>query len=308
MKKAPSLTIVWVELLVACFSLSGVETNAPGEAQFLSNIRQLTFEGGRSGEGYFSLDGKALVFQSEREPGNPFYQIYILDLETGDSHRVSAGIGKTTCAFFRPNSDEVLFASTHLDPDAKAKQRTELEFRASGKERRYSWDYDEYFDIFVAKRDGSRLRRLTSADGYDAEASYSPDGKKIVFTSLRDAYPAEKLSSEDRKRLETDPAYFGEIYIMNADGSGQKRLTFTPGYDGGPFFSPDGRRILWRRFGTNGINADIYTMKLDGSDVRRLTDFGCMSWAPFYHPSGQYLLFTANKLGFANFELFIVDA
>src|SRR2546430_14551251 len=131
MKKLPSLAIVWVELLVACFSLSGVETNAPGEAQFLSQIRQLTFEGGRSGEGYFSLDGKALVFQSEREPGNPFYQIYILGLETGDSHRVSAGIGKTTCAFFRPNSDEVLFASTHLDSDAKAKQKTRSEEHTS---------------------------------------------------------------------------------------------------------------------------------------------------------------------------------
>src|SRR5207247_2412354 len=248
MKKLPSLAIVWVELLVACFSLSGVETNAPGEAQFLSNIWQLTFEGRRSGEGYFSPDGKALIFQSERETGNPFYQIYILDLETGDSHRVSAGIGKTTCAFFRPNTDEVLFASTHLDPEAKGKQKTELELRASGKERRYSWDYDEHFDIFVAKRDGSRLRRLTSAYGYDAEASYSPNGKKIVFTSLRDAYPAEKLSSEDRKRLENDPAYFGEIYIMNADGSGQNRLTFTPGHDGFdglPVFSPDGRRLCW---------------------------------------------------------------
>src|SRR5438093_1679368 len=199
----------------------------PREAQFLSNVRQLTYEGRRSGEGYFSPDGKALIFQSERESENPFYQIYLLDFTSGDGHRVSPGIGKTTCAFFRPNSDEVLFASTHLDPEAKAKQKTELELRASGKERRYSWDYDEHFDIFVAKRDGSRLRRLTSAYGYDAEASYSPDGKKIVFTSLRDAYPAETLSSEDRKRLENDPAYFGEIYIMNADGSVQKRLTFT---------------------------------------------------------------------------------
>src|SRR5437667_5070945 len=308
MKKLPSLAIVWVELLVACFSLSGVETNAPGEAQFLSNIWQLTFEGRRSGEGYFSPDGKALIFQSERETGNPFYQIYILDLETGDSHRVSAGIGKTTCAFFRPHSDEVLFASTHLDPEAKAKQKAEFDFRATGKERRYSWDYDEQFDIFVARRDGSQLHRLTSAPGYDAEASYSPHGKKIVFTSLRDAYPAAKLSPEDRQRLATDPSYFGEIYLMNADGSGQKRLTFAPGYDGGPFFSPDGKRIIWRHFDTNGANADIYTMKLDGSDARRLTDFGCMSWAPYYHPSGKSIVFTANKLGFANFELFIVDA
>src|SRR2546426_8495765 len=122
MKKLPSLAIVWVELLVACFSLSGVETNAPGEAQFLSQIRQLTFEGRRSGEGYFSPDGKALIFQSEREPDNPFYQIYILNLTSGDIHRVSPGIGKTTCGFFRPGTDEVLFASTHLDPEAGAKQ------------------------------------------------------------------------------------------------------------------------------------------------------------------------------------------
>ena len=111
---------------------------APGtEAHFLSNVRQLTFEGKRSGEGYFSPDGKALIFQSEREPDNPFYQIYLLDLESGDSHRVSPGTGKTTCAFFRPWTDEVLFASTHLDPGAKAKQKAELDFRASVHE---SWE------------------------------------------------------------------------------------------------------------------------------------------------------------------------
>jgi len=280
----------------------------PGEAQFLTRPRQLSFEGRRSGEGYFSPDGTALIFQSEREPANPFYQIYLLDLTSGDSHRVSPGIGKTTCAFFRPNSDQVLFASTHLDPDATAKQQAEFDFRASGKERRYSWDYDEQFDLFVARRDGSQLRRLTAAHGYDAEAAYSPDGRKIVFTSLRDAYPADKLSADDKKRLETDPAYFGEIYLMNADGSGQKRLTFTPGYDGGPFFAPDGKRIVWRRFDERGTTADIYTMKLNGSDVHRRTDFGCLAWAPYYHPSGKYIIFTANKLGFSNFELFIVDA
>jgi Tol biopolymer transport system component len=302
------LTVAWFSRAAACLAASAPDTDASGEARFLSNIRQLTFQGRRSGEGYFSPEGKALILQSEREPDNPFYQIYILDLETGDSHRVSPGLGKTTCSFFRPHSDEVLFASTHLDPEAKSKQRTEFDLRATGKERRYSWDYDEQFDIFAARRDGSQLRRLTSSQGYDAEAAYSPDGKKIVFTSLRDAYPPEKLSPEDRQRLTTDPGYFGEIYLMNADGSGQKRLTFTPGYDGGPFFAPDGKRILWRRFDSNGANADIYTMKLDGSDARRLTDFGCMSWAPYYHPSGKSIVFTANKLGFANFELFIADA
>jgi Tol biopolymer transport system component len=288
--------------------LAAPESPASGEAQFLSATRQLTFEGRRSGEGYFSPDGKALIFQSEREPGNPFYQIYLLDLESGESHRVSPGIGKTTCAFFRAHSDQVLFASTHLDPEAKAKQQAELDFRAAGKERRYAWDYDGQMDIFSARRDGSQVRRLTDSPGYDAEGSSSPDGKKIVFCSLRDAYPTNKLSAEELKRLETDPAYFGEIYIMNADGSGQRRLTRWPGYDGGPFFSPNGERILWRHFDEKGAMADVYTMKLDGSDVRRLTDFGSMSWAPYFHPSGKYVIFTSNKLGFSNFELYLVDS
>jgi Tol biopolymer transport system component len=310
-----SIAPTWAAVLRAgalaglCLPLQCAGQETPtGEARFLSQVRQLTYEGRRSGEGYFSPDGQALIFQSEREPENPFYQIYVLDLRTGQTQRVSPGVGKTTCAFFRPRSDEVLFASTHLDPEAPAKQRAELEFRASGQTRRYSWDYDEHFDLFAARRDGSGLRRLTHAPGYDAEAAFSPDGRKIVFTSLRDAYPVEKLSAEQRRRLDTDPAYFAEIYLMNADGSDVRRLTHAPGYDGGPFFSPDGRRILWRRFDEQGTTADLYTMKLDGSDVRRLTDFGCMAWAPFFHPSGRYVIFTANKLGFANFELFLVDA
>jgi Tol biopolymer transport system component len=248
-----------------------------------------------------------MTFQSEREPGNPFYQIYVLDLGSGDTRRVSPGTGKTTCSFFRPGTDELIFASTHLDPASESIQKAELEFRASGKSRRYSWDYDEHMDIFVVRRDGSQLRRLTDAPGYDAEGAVSPDGRLIVFCSLRDAYPVAKLSPEDRKRLETDPSWFGEIYLMNADGSDQRRLTRTPGYDGGPFFTPDGRRIVWRRFDEKGVNADVYTMDLEGGDVRRLTDFGAMSWAPYPHPSGQYFIFTANKLGFDNFELFLVD-
>jgi Tol biopolymer transport system component len=278
------------------------------EAQFLSNVRQLTFEGKRSGEGYFSPDGKSLIFQSEREPENPFYQIYLLELTNGDIHRVSPGHGKTTCSFFQPGSDRVLFASTHLDPEARAKQKAELEFRASGKQRRYSWDYDEHFDVFTARRDGSDLRRLTEAPGYDAEGAFSPDGKQIVFCSFRHAFPTNKLSAAELKRMETDPAWFGEIYVMDADGSNVRRLTDWAGYDGGPFFSPDGARILWRHFNEEGTMADVYTMKTDGSDRRRLTDFGAMSWAPYFHPSGKYVVFTANKLGFANFELFLVDA
>src|SRR5882762_279055 len=129
---------VWAVIGPALFA-AGLEQSSASEAQFLSNTRQLTYEGRRSGEGYFSPDGKALIFQSEREAGNPFYQIYILDFESGEIHRVSPGFAKTTCAFFRPGTDEVLFASTHLDPEARAKQKAELELRASGQQRRYSW-------------------------------------------------------------------------------------------------------------------------------------------------------------------------
>ncbi|MBI4662529.1 MAG: M28 family peptidase [Verrucomicrobia bacterium] len=306
------LRILAKALFLGCLSLatqlSVANAKPENEAQFLANTRQLIFEGRRSGEGYFSPDGQSLIFQSEREPGNPFYQIYVLDLQTGDSHRVSPGLGKTTCAFFRPHTDEILFASTHHDPEAAAKQKAELEFRASGKQRRYAWDYDEQMDIYSTRRDGSQLRRLTEAFGYDAEGSYSPDGQTIVFTSIRDAYASEKFSPEDQQRLKNDPSYFAEIYTMKSDGSGQRRLTFAPGYDGGPFFSPDGQRIIWRRFNADGTLADIYTMKPDGTDVRQLTDFGCMAWAPYCHPSGQYVIFTANKFGFSNFELFVVDA
>lgn len=282
------------------------ERNA--ESVFLSNPRQLIYEGKRSGEGYFHPDGKRLIFQSERESENPFYQIYTLDLNSGDSARVSPGIGKTTCAFFQAGTDRILYSSTHLDPQAAQKQKDELDFRASGKQRRYSWDYDPAMDIFSAKSDGSEIVRLTKEPGYDAEASFSPDGKQIVFCSLRAAFAADaSLSAEDKARVEKDPAYFGDIYVMDADGSNVRRLTEAPGYDGGPFFSPDGTRIVWRHFDASGMIADVWTMKTDGSDKQRVTDFQSMSWAPFYHPSGKYLIFTTNKLGFENFELYLVD-
>src|SRR5437762_12792905 len=158
------------------------------ERDFLTRVRRLTVEGKRAGEGYWSPDGTRLVFQSEREPGNPFYQIYVLDLTTGDTRRVSPGIGKTTCAFFRPGTSEIEFASTHADPKSTQLQDEELAFRASGKERRYSWDYDPEMDIYSYDEKTGRLRRLTTVRGYDAEASYSPDGQWIAFSSMRDAY------------------------------------------------------------------------------------------------------------------------
>ena len=297
-----------VRLLIAVGVLTtGVNgQQSPQESDFLSRVRRLTIEGRRAGEGYWAPDGQRLVFQSEREPGNPFYQIYTLDLRTGDTNRISPGHGKTTCAFFRAGTDQILFASTHHDPRSRLLQQEELDFRASGQERRYAWDYDPEFEIYSASEGSGQFTRLTNARGYDAEASYSPDGQWIVFSSMRDAYN-RTLTAPEQKQLEVDPSYFAEIYIMRADGSDQRRLTTAIGYDGGPFFSPDGTHIVWRRFDAQGLIADIWTMKPDGTEARQITHFDAMSWAPYIHPSGEYLLFASNKLGFENFEVYMVD-
>lgn len=283
-----------------------VATQTPvGERTFLSRVRRLTVEGKRAGEGYWSPDGKKLVFQSERDPANPFYQIYVLDFATGETKRISPGMGKTTCAFFRPGSDEIMFGSTHLDPKSLQYQKEELDFRASGKERRYAWDYDPEMDIFAYSEKTGAMKRLTTAKGYDAEGGYSPDGQWIVFSSMRDAYN-RTLTDTEQKQLALDASYFAEVYIMKADGSDQKRLTDWPGYDGGTFFTKDGR-IVWRHFEENGLIANVWTMKPDGTDRKQITDFGAMSWAPYEHPSGEYFVFASNKLGFENFEVFMVD-
>src|SRR3990172_4274251 len=287
-------------------SLSFAQVSVYTEKDFLSRPRRLTLEGRRAGEGYFSPDGKRMVFQSEREPGNPFYQIYELDLTTGETKRLSPGKGKTSCGFFQGHTGTVLFGSTHHDPRSEEQQKAELEMRAGGKERRYAWDYDPEMDLYVYRAAPGELTRLTEVRGYDAEGSYSPDGDWIVFSSMRDAYNRE-LTSEEKRILETNPAYFAEIYIMRADSSGATRLTRTPGYDGGPFFFPNGERIIFRRFDADGLIADVYSMKPDGTDVQQITDFSSMSWAPYVHPSEEYLFFASNKLGFENFEIFLVD-
>jgi len=279
----------------------------PKKPAFLSDINQLTFAGKRSGEGYFSADGSRYIFQAERLDDNPFYQIFAMDLELGDVEMISDGTGKTTCAWFHPQDDRILYSSTHLDKDKLKKQKDELEFRASGKTRRYSWDYDENYDIFA--KQGDKLTQLTHELGYDAEGSYSADGQWIVFASNRNAYneQAKNMSQAEKNTFSKDPAFMMDIYLMKADGSDVRQLTTYKGYDGGPFISPDSKKVIWRRFSVDGLTAEIYTMNLDGSDKKQITHGQVMSWAPYYHPSQKYIIYTSNKQGFANFELYIVD-
>lgn len=275
--------------------------------QVIGEARQLTFQGPRSGEGYFSADGRQMIFQGEREPGNPFYQIYVMDLGSGESRRISTGKGKTTCGWIHPAGKKALWSSTHLDPKFSDKVKSEYEERKQPVKSRYSWSYDEHFDIFESDLRGGSLKRLTKEVGYDAEASYSPDGQWIAFASNRKGY-TEKLSADEQKLFERDPSYMMDIYIMKSDGTQVRQLTSTRGYDGGPFFSADGKKITWRRFTPDGSKAEIFTMNIDGSNQQAITRLGSMSWAPYFHPSGDYVIFASSVLGYSNFELFIVDA
>ena len=276
------------------------------EDSLLSNTRQLITDSLRSGEGYFSADGERFIFQSELPGSNPFYQIFVRDLATGATSRVSPGIGLTTCSWIHPTLDQVMFSSTHEDPDALAKQAEEIEIRASGISRPYGWDYDRHYDIYQADADGDNIVNLTRSDGYDAEASYSADGSRILFASNREAY-RRTLSDAEQILFEDDSSYFMDLYIMDANGSNVTQLTHSPGYDGGPFFSPDNEKVVWRRFNPDGNSAEIWTMDIDGSNQRQLTADAMVSWGPYFHPSSDYIIYSTNLLGNANFELFMID-
>lgn len=273
----------------------------------LSEQKQITFVGTRSGEGYFSKDGKKMIYQSERDAANPFYQIFVLDLQTGKSTRISTGEGMTTCGWIHPNLKKAMWSSTHLDKKFKDKVKAEIIDRAKPVKKRYSWNYDDQYEIFESDLNGKNIKQLTKEPGYDAEGSYSPDGKLIAFASNRSQYK-DKFSDDEKKFLDNDASYTMEIYIMSADGSNVKRLTKSPGYDGGPFFSADGKKLTWRRFTPDGSRAEIFTMNIDGTDQRKITELAALSWAPFFHPSGKYIIFASSVLGYANFELFIVDS
>lgn len=260
------------------------------EQRYFTNPRPLTTEG-VNGEAYFSPDGSKIIFQSIRGD-HPFYQIYIKDISSGQDRLVSTGEGRTTCAYFHPTKPKIIFASSHLDPkraalaDAERDRLAELR-RNPPKSRSYQWSFDPHLDIFEADLDGKNLRRLTDAPGYDAEGSYSPDGKSIVFCSFREGS--------------------GNIYVMNADGSEPRRLTFSPGYDGGPFFSHDGKRIIFRGEARKKELLQIFVINADGTGERQLTRDDNVNWGPYWHPDGRRVIYSTSRHGHYNYELYLLD-
>jgi len=267
-----TLALVAVSLLATgCAGPLKLTTLKPfaGEAPYLNNITQITYDSMgffNAGEAYFSPDGKNIIFQATPE-GKETYQIYTMNLKKLKPRLVSTGHGACTCSFFHPHKDRILFASSHLDPDADKP-------RPKDENDKYKWDFDKYMDIFEADPDGSNLTRLTDTPGYDAEGSYSPDGKQIVFTSERDGDL--------------------EIYVMDADGTNQRRITFEKGYDGGPFFSPDGKSIIYRgdHRADDEMNLQIRIVNADGTNDRAITDNEVFNWCPFWYPSGKYFIYT----------------
>lgn len=251
------------------------------ESKYFTNIRPVTSTFVRAGEGYFSPDGKQIIYQAEeKDTGNPFYQIFVQDLASGSFRRVSPGVGRTTCAYFRPDGKKILFASSHDDPDVKkhvsAEYRQREEDARKGIRRRYSWDFDPHMKIYEANPDGSGLKCLTpDATAYTAEGSYSADGKSIVFSRGH--------------------AGNVQLYTMNADGSGVKQLTHAPNcYNGGPFLSPTGKQVIFRADRQEKDRLQLFVINTDGSGERQLTSNDkWVYWAPYWYKDGQHIIYTA---------------
>jgi Tol biopolymer transport system component len=269
----------------------------------LRNVRQLTF-GGQNAEAYFSADDRLLIFQ--HQGGDvPCDQIYTIPVETPDGkpakpQLVSTGKGRTTCSYFFPAGDRILFSSTHA---ASTECPPKPDYS-----RGYVWPIYDTYEIYTAKPDGSDLHRLTDSPGYDAEATISRDGKKIVFTSTRHGDL--------------------DIYTMDADGSHVRQLTHELGYDGGPFFSFDGKKIVYRaqhpttdkeiadyrELLSRGLirpgNLEIWVMDADGKHKHQVTHNGAANFAPFFHPDGKRIIFASNLADPKNgrdFDLYIIN-
>lgn len=277
------------------------------EETHFKNIQQLTF-GGDNAEAYWSYDGKHLVFQRTNvKDGTPCDQIFVGKVPTkkGDTFNfkmVSTGKGRTTCAFFTKDGKHIIYASTHLGSNdcPPVPDRTKYG-------NKYIWPLYSSFDIFMADLDGKIVKQLTNSPYYDAEATLSPDGKKMIYTSTKDGDI--------------------ELYIMDLESGKEQRITHTLGYDGGAWFSPDGTKLIWRASRPKveaeikeyqdllkenlvaPTNMEVWVANADGSNARQVTSYGQANWAPAYMPDNKRIIFASNheyKRGFP-FNLYTIN-
>jgi TolB protein len=291
--------------LVLVLTLISYNLLAQGvDEKHLKNVRQLTF-GGNNAEAYFSRNDRYVSFQSDNKQwGLECDQIFYLDVnqdtKTKKPDLISTGFGRTTCSFFMPNGKAVIYASTHQAGGHACPMPPEM-----GK--KYLWAVYETFDIYVADLKGKIKKQLTNTPGYDAEATVSPDGKSIVFTSTRNGDL--------------------DLYIMDIDGKNVRQITHELGYDGGAFFSPDSKKLVFRasRFNNEAereeyqenlkknlvapTNMEIFTCNVDGSDLKQITNLGKANWAPYFTPKGDKIIFASNhhsQRGY-DFQLYVIN-
>ena len=286
-----------IPIVFAALLQAGAGTVFPPDSgeSHLRNIRKLTF-GGQNAEAYFSRSGRQIIFQRQ-ETDSTCDQQYVINVDGTGLRRVSSGQGRTTCGYYFDRDRRIFYYSTeHLG--AACPPRPDYS-------RGYVWSLYDY-DLYVADSGGRGTRRLTANPGYDAEGTLSPDGRRIVFTSVRDGDL--------------------EIYTMNVDGSDVRRLTRTLGYDGGPFFSPDGKRIVYRAWHPQTARdssdyvtllrqnlvrptlMEIWVMDADGRNQRQVTKLGGANFAPFFHPDGRRIIFASNHTNprSLNFDLYLI--
>ena len=288
-------------------NLQGQDSLRYAEESHFQNIRQLTF-GGDNAEAYWSYDGKSLVFQrTSLKDGIPCDQIFIGRVPENPTapfefKLVSTGKGRTTCAFFTKDNQHIIYASTHLASSDCPPVPDRAKYG-----NKYIWPLYRGYDIFKADLNGKIIKQLTNSPFYDAEATLSPDGKKMIYTSTKDGDI--------------------ELYILELKSGKEKRITNELGYDGGAWFSPDGKKIIWRasRPKTEAAineykellaqdlvaptNMEVWVANVDGSDAKQVTNFGQANWAPTFMPDSKRIIFASNheyKRGFP-FNLYTIN-
>lgn len=264
--------------------------NSALEAPVLTHIKQLTFPSmgfEKAGEAYFSPDGTQIILQAVPK-GQKHYQIYLMEIASGQPRMVSTGRGACTCANFRPDGKKIIFASSHGDPhlDDPSFDPSVPGYKRDGGQ--YSWDFTPYMNIYEANPDGTDLTPLTFGEAYHAECAYSPDGSRIVFAS--------NLSGSMN------------IYTMKADGSDVQQVTHTDhSYNGGSFFSPNGRQILFRADRDKPHYLQIYLIDVDGTNEVQLTANDEVNWAPYWHPNGKVIAYTTSLHGHMHYEIYLLN-